>query len=90
MPAPFGSERNSYEAQMPDTARESNYEELRMCNEMIERLKMECANLELTVVDQRTEIQSLQNRVKQANFSERNTSVAQIDRREADCLIHRL
>ena len=53
MAAPFGSESNSYRAEHnPDTAREScNYEELKMCNEIIEKLKSECANLELTVVD---------------------------------------
>ena len=53
MAAPFGSETNSYHGEHnPDTARESfNYDELKMCNEIIEKLKSECANLELTVVD---------------------------------------
>ena len=92
---PFGSRENSSREHMPqtiDTGRESeNYGELAICNEMIERLKSECANLELTVVQQRTEIQSLQNRIKQSNYSERNnTSAAMMDRREADCLINRL
>jgi hypothetical protein len=51
---PFGSRENSSREHMPqtiDTGRESeNYGELAICNEMIERLKSECANLELTVV----------------------------------------
>ena len=62
-----------------------------MCNEIIERLKSECANLEVTVVDQRTEIQTLHNRIKQSNFFDRqNTSSALMDKREADNLINRL
>ena len=50
---PFGSNVNSSRDQIPQTiesARESTYEELRMCNDIIEKLKSECANLELTVV----------------------------------------
>ena len=95
MAAPFGSEKNSHREHMPqtiDTGRESsNYDELRMCNEIIDQLKSECANLELTVVEQRTEIQSLCNRIKQIAYSEnQNSSSALLDKREADCLINRL
>ena len=96
MAAPFGSEKNSGREHIPQTIcsdrESSNFDELRMCNEIIDNLKSECANLELTVVEQRTEIQGLQNRIKNFNYSEnlKNTSAAVIDKREADCLINRL
>ena len=38
--------------------------DLTKCNELIEKLKEEGANLELTIVDQRQEIQNLCNKLK--------------------------
>ena len=42
----------------------SQEDEIAKCNQLIEKLKSECSDLELTVVDQRSEIQNLCNKLK--------------------------
>ena len=42
-------------------------QEISQCNAAVEKFKSECADLELTIVDQRSEIQNLCNKLKQAH-----------------------
>ena len=39
-------------------------QEIAKCNELVDKLKSESADLELTIVDQRSEIQNLCNKLK--------------------------
>jgi len=56
------------------TSKTLNLEEMRLCNEIIERLKTESAGLEDKVLDQSDEIKSLKNQVKRLISDEQTNS----------------
>lgn len=69
-------------------------QEISKCNALIEKLKSETADLELTIVDQRSEIQNLCNKLKQSlmrNQTEAaDSSQVHIEKKEMESLINRL
>lgn len=66
-------------------------QEIAQCNKLVDKLKNECADLELTVVDQRSEIQNLCNRLKvQISTSDQSATSQSFNSREMDSLVQRL
>ena len=69
-------------------------QEIAKCNELVEKLKCESADLELTIVDQRSEIQNLCNKLKQSHLrnqaEEPNAKQVNFEKREMETLVKRL
>ena len=69
-------------------------DEISKCNSLIDKLKSESADLELTIVDQRSEIQNLCNKLKQSHLryqaEEPSASQVKFEKREMENLIMRL
>lgn len=73
-------------------------QEISKQHELVEKLKSQGADLELTIVDQRQEIQNLCNRLKQSQLNQQQESAEtgkdqlqlSFDRREMDNLVKRL
>jgi peptidoglycan hydrolase CwlO-like protein len=66
-----------------------NLEEIRLCNELIERLKQENAKLEFQVVEQKSEISVLTNQINEMQGTA-GARLSSMDKKEIEGLIKRL